>query len=80
MKAPKPGDFPLLLQVFRAGVRVGLISKNEVVAWADDIIVNAVEPDYFFIELSLSHDVNGIIEVLNKYVVQDKNPIYNRVI
>ncbi len=46
---------------------LSLISREEIVLWADDIIANADEPEYFFIEVSLSHDVNDLVEVLNKY-------------
>jgi|GEM_PF-1717526 len=72
--------FPLLLDVYREGLKLGLISRDEIVAWADHIITNADEPDYFFIEVSLSHDVNGLIEVLNKYVKPTDNPICDRVL
>jgi len=80
MTTPEPGDFLLLFQVFRAGLKLGLISKDEVVAWADNIITTTDEPDYFFIELSLSHNTNALMEVLNKYPARDKNPVCDRVI
>lgn len=80
MPSTKPQDFPLLLEVFRDGLACGLISKDEIVAWADGIIKNDDEPDYFFIELSLSPDINGIAEVLDKYISWSKSPIPLRVI
>jgi len=80
MIAPKPENLQLLLEVYRLGLALGLVSREEIITWADDIIKTTYEPDYFFIELSLSHDINGLIEVLNKYVEQYKNPIYDRVI
>ncbi|MBB5395274.1 hypothetical protein [Mucilaginibacter sp. AK015] len=78
--SPQVQDFPLLPEVFREGLTLGLISREEVVLWADRIIAETDEPDYFFIEVSLSHDVNGLIEVLNKYVKPTYNPICDRVL
>jgi len=79
-QSPQVQDFPLLLEVFRGGLKLGLISREEIVLWADHIIANADEPEYFFIEVSLSHDVNGLVEVLNKYVKPTDNPICDRVL
>ncbi|QHS56406.1 hypothetical protein GWR56_12975 [Mucilaginibacter sp. 14171R-50] len=73
-------DFPLLPEVFRRGLTLGLISREEIVLWADRIIADTDEPDYFFIEVSLSGDVNGLVEVLHKYVKPTNNPIYDRVL
>jgi hypothetical protein len=80
VRSPQVQDFPLLLEVFRGGLKLGLISREEIVLWADHIIANADEPEYFFIEVSLSHDVNGLVEVLNKYVKPTDNPICDRVL
>lgn len=79
-QSPQIQDFPLLLEVFRGGLKLGLISREEIVLWADHIIANADELEYFFIEVSLSHDVNGLVEVLNKYVKSTDNPICDRVL
>ena len=50
----KPSDFSLLFEVFREGLALGLISKDEVLAWADHIIIaEKDQPDYFFIEIVL---------------------------
>jgi hypothetical protein len=80
--APSPmlHDLPLLLNVYCEGLKLGLISKDEIVAWADQKIINADEADYFFIEVSLSHDVNSLIELLNKYVKPTNDPICDRVL
>lgn len=80
VRSPQVQDFPLLLEVFRGGLKLGLISREEIVLWADHIIANADELEYFFIEVSLSHDVNGLVEVLNKYVKPTDNPICDRVL
>jgi hypothetical protein len=78
--SPLVQDFHLLLEVFSEGLKLGVISKEEIIAWADQIIANTEEPDYFFIELSLSHDINGLLEVLDKYVESVDDPICNRVL
>lgn len=78
--SPQVRDFSLLLEVFRGGLKFGLISREEIVLWADHIIANADEPEYFFIEVSLSHDVNGLVEVLNKYIKPTDDPICDRVL
>ncbi|MBK0379732.1 hypothetical protein [Mucilaginibacter segetis] len=80
VRSPQVQDFPLLLEVFRGGLKLGLISREEVVLWADNIIANADDPHYFFIEVSLSHDLNNLIEVLNRYVEQTEDPICDRVL
>jgi hypothetical protein len=80
MSQAKAEDFPLLLNVFRDGLEYGVISKDEVVAWADQIVAAEVEPDYFFIELSRGKDDNELVEILNKVVHVSKNPIVQRVL
>jgi len=78
--SPLVQDFHLLLEVFREGLKLGVILKDEVVAWADQIIADTEEPDYFFIELSLSHDINSLLEVLDRYVEGVDDPICYRVL
>jgi hypothetical protein len=80
MSPTKPQDFPLLLEVFREGLACGLISKDEIVTWADGIIKNESEPDYFFIELSLSPDTNSVAEILDQYLSWSKSQIPLRVV
>jgi hypothetical protein len=79
VSSTKPQDVPLLLEVFRDGLTCGLISKDEIVAWADCVIKNESEPDYFFIELSLSPDANSVAEIIDQYVSWSKTPIPLRV-
>ena len=77
MPQVKPTDFPLLLEVFRDGLALGLISKEEVIAWADQIIIEEDEPDYFFIEVSLSHNTNGVAEVFDRaYFLAEKPNLF----
>jgi len=80
MSQLKPSDFSLLLEVFREGLLRGLISKEEIIAWADEIIKAEDEPDYFFIEISLSADVNNLLAILNEYVISSNSIITSRVI
>jgi hypothetical protein len=80
MSPAKATDFPLLTEVFREGLRYGIISKKEVTAWADSIIAAEDEPDYFFIELSLAKDSNALSEILNKVVTVSENELVLRVL
>jgi len=66
-----PEKIKPLLAVFREGLKLGLISKQEIVLWADWIISTEEKPDYFFIEISLSHDVNELLTVLNSIDVTE---------
>ena len=80
MSPAKATDFPLLLEVFRDGLEYGVISKDEIVAWADQIIAEQDEPDYFFIEISLSVDKNSLFEILGDHVTISEGTIPSRVI
>lgn len=80
MSSPKAEDFTLLLEVFREGLPCGLVSKSEVTNWADGIIINTDEPDYFFIEISLSSCANDLLEVINRYTRKIDDPIVARVL
>jgi hypothetical protein len=80
MTQPPLQSFSLLLEVFREGLRLGLISEKEVIAWSDNIISEYDHPDYLFIELSLSNDKSKLIDVLNEYVVTSNSPICARVL
>nr|WP_294947047.1 hypothetical protein [uncultured Mucilaginibacter sp.] len=76
----KPGDILLLLEVFRSGLISGIIGKEDVVKWADGIIIDATKPDYFFIELALAADKNALIEILDRYDLNADNAICTRVL
>jgi hypothetical protein len=80
MSSAQAQDFSLLLQVFREGITRGWVAKEEIIAWADAIILQDDEPEYFFIELALCNNVNGIIEVLGKYTNANVDPICYRVL
>jgi hypothetical protein len=62
-----------LLAVFYYGLRYDIISKKEIVDWADRIVMHEDEPDIFFIELSLSHDKNELISLLHSRCVPDNH-------
>lgn len=53
-KTTNINDFAQLLEVFRAGLSQGLIEKQTIIKWADNIIQADDEPDIRLIELSLS--------------------------
>jgi hypothetical protein len=54
-----------LLWVYRECMKHGLMTKQEVIDRADWIIATEEDPHHFFIEMSLSHDLNGLITVLS---------------
>ncbi|MES2061180.1 MAG: hypothetical protein V4456_04630 [Bacteroidota bacterium] len=80
MATDQLSPYQLLLETFGLGVRTGVITPARVIAWADEMIMAHDEPDYFFIELSLSGNKNEIIEVINRRVVRSDNPICIRVL
>ncbi|NCD69366.1 hypothetical protein [Mucilaginibacter agri] len=80
MQSPKPADFLLLLEVFRRGLILDLVSKNDVTSWADEIILNTDEPGYLFIEVSLCTTTNNLIEVIGAYVDENESLIGTRVL
>ncbi|QXV64990.1 hypothetical protein INP83_18190 [Mucilaginibacter sp. 21P] len=71
-------DYKLLLQAYRLGLRIGLITKADVVAWADEIIMHTDEPDYTFIALSMSRDDNELIGVINQTVPESDDLVITR--
>ncbi|MGN6638728.1 MAG: hypothetical protein ACTHJ8_07440 [Mucilaginibacter sp.] len=74
-----PENFFLLLQAFYYSLRLGIISKEEVVSWADNIIKEEDGPDYFFIEVSLSHDKNELLSILREKWGKNENVIAIRI-
>jgi hypothetical protein len=58
-----------LLTAFYHGIKYGLISTTEVKDWADRIILHEDEPEYIFMELSLSHDKNEMLSLLTTVCV-----------
>ncbi len=82
MKTTNPSDFKELFQVFYLALSNGLISKKEAIDWADNIIKNDDEPEYFIIELSLSghKSINEVLSLISDYCGPEKSNIAGRVI
>ncbi len=53
-----PKDILTTLHLVRAGLASGLLTKKEVIDWADKIISKDEQPDIFFIDLALSNSKN----------------------
>jgi len=70
----------LLLTVFFYSVRFGLISTKEVIDWADQIVIRENEPEYFFIELSLSHNENELVSILNSISVPENSVVVRAIL
>ena len=74
IRAKNPYDPKYLkpvLTVFSRGLANGIISREQVIAWADNIIMLASQPDNFFIEISLSHDLNELITAISSVTISD---------
>ena len=71
-----------LLGMFNIGLENGLLEKQEIVKWADTIILQDEQPDYFVIELSLCghKSVNDIVTLLNEIIGASTPQISGRVI
>jgi hypothetical protein len=67
LNAVRPENTATLLQVFYYGLVNGIVTKEEVLAWADMMIVQEDEPHYFLIEISLSSNENQLISILREY-------------
>ena len=82
MQTTNSKDYIELLEVFRIALTRGLLEKSEVVKWADNIIANDNEPDYFIIELSLcgNQNLNDTISLISEFIGQDKPLLSERII
>jgi hypothetical protein len=65
-----PKDVLQTLHLIRSGLASGLLSKEEVIEWADKIITNDDQPDIFFIDLALlsSKSPSDILHYFNDYL------------
>lgn len=65
-----PKDILQTLHLIRAGLASGLLTKEEVINWADKIIIKDEQPDILFIDLALSSSksVNDIIHYISEYL------------
>ncbi|WP_114937134.1 hypothetical protein [Mucilaginibacter endophyticus] len=76
-----PKLYNLLLEVFYFGLQWELITKAEVVKWADDIIIATEEiPDYFFIELSMTKSITEAKVLIKDQISISNAPIIGRVL
>lgn len=81
-KTTDPKDYIELLEVFRIALINGIIDKEEIVKWADEIIQQDDEPDYFIVELALSQSKGKYetISILKEYVGENESSVPYRVI
>ncbi|WP_413667134.1 hypothetical protein ACEN9X_21745 [Mucilaginibacter sp. Mucisp86] len=76
-----PQPYNLLLEVFYSGLQWELITKAEVVKWADDIIITTEEiPNYFFIELSMSKSITETKVLIKDNINVSNAPIIGNVL
>ncbi len=70
MQSTNPKDIFTTLHLVRAGLVSGLLTKEEVIDWADKIITKDEHPDIFFIDLALSSSKsrNDIIYYFSDYL------------
>jgi hypothetical protein len=71
-----------LLEVFRLGLHTGILDRQIVIDWADQLVIQEETPDYFLIELSLSgrSSLNDLIRLLDEYLGENKPEVSKRVI
>ena len=71
-----PKDILSTLHLVRSGLASGLLTKEEVIDWADKVITKDEQPDIFFIDLALSSSKskNDIIHYFSDYL-NFENPI-----
>ncbi len=70
MPSLKPQDILPQLQLIRAALATGLLTKDEVIDWAIGIVAGDEHPDIFFIDLALSGSlsVNDIITQFSRFL------------
>jgi hypothetical protein len=75
-----PKEILSTLHLIRAGLGSGLLSKEEVIAWADKIISKDEQPDIFFIELALlkSKSTNEVLYYFSDYLNFEKAVVPGR--
>jgi hypothetical protein len=68
------------LHLIRASLATDLLTKEEVIEWADKIIITDEQPDIFFIDLALSgsKSTKEILSYLNEYLDFEKPAIPGR--
>lgn len=71
-----------LYRIFSLGLATNVIAQNEIVTWAEGVILKEEAPDSFVVELSLvgSRDKNDVITLLNDFIGPEMTPIAGRVV
>ena len=79
-KLTNPKDILPVLHLVRSGLASGLLTKEEVIDWADKIITKDEKPDIFFIDLALSSSKskNDIIHYFSDYLNFENPAIQGR--
>lgn len=69
MQSTNPKEILTTLHLVRAGLASGLLMKEEVIDWADNIITKDEQPDIFFIDLAMSSSksTNDVIHYISDY-------------
>jgi hypothetical protein len=64
-----PKKYKVVIEVFALGILNGVIEKQQIIDWADNIIRNENEPDFVILELSLINTKSNsdILSLLNEY-------------
>ncbi len=70
MSSTNPKDILTTLHLIRAGLASGLLSKEEVIDWADKIVTKDEHPDILFIDLAMSSRKNtgDVLHYINDYL------------
>jgi hypothetical protein len=70
MQSTNPKNISNALHLIRAGLASGLLTKEEVIDWADKIITRDAQPDIFFIDLAMSSSksTNDVIHYIGDYL------------
>lgn len=82
MKTTDPKDYIELLEVFSIAVVNGIVDKQYIVKWADQIIYKDEEPHDLIIELSLCGHKNpsDIASIIGEFIGEQKPVVSGRVI
>ncbi|MCR5889816.1 hypothetical protein LRS06_18985 [Hymenobacter sp. J193] len=70
MQSTNPKSILPTLHLIRAGLASGMLTKEEIIAWADKIVLQEEQPDIFFIDLALlsSRSKHHLIEYFGDYL------------
>jgi hypothetical protein len=61
-----PYDYAELINIFAEGLRMGLLTKDDLTNWADPVILRDDQPDIFFIDLALSQTTSDCLEIISQ--------------